>query len=186
MNKQRKYLASIAVVVLVVGFVYWLFAEEASHIPPATVTEENAAPPLSYIGNSIQEEKNGKKIWELNAEFIEVDQKTKNMLMKNIKGTFYQADNKTVTIEAPRAIYDVTNKNVMLSDGVQATSSDGAVLNADEVIFDRDKEIFNGNGHVKLTRGDTIMTGDKLEAFEAFSKFRVTGNAHILKGGQDS
>lgn len=180
MNKRMKYIA-IAALVVCMGAAYWLLQEGPL---PEAPPEKIDPLPLSYIGNTLSEEKNGKKVWELTAEFIEIDPETNNTLLKNVKGVFYQQNGETVTMTAPQAIYDVKEKIVTITQRVKAVTSDGATLDANEVRWDSDRQKFDSEGDVKLTRGDTVLTGDKLESDSGFSKFKVTGNAHIVKGGK--
>lgn len=181
MSSKMKIMAVIGIIALV-GLVYWVIQQERQ--PEKPDTQDNESINMSYIGNTISEEKDGKKVWELTAEFIEIDPETKNTVLKNIKGTFYQDNGETVTLTAPKAIYDVNNRNITITEKVKATTDKGATLDADQVIWDSKNEKLLGEGAIKITQGDTVITGDKMESNNGISKIKVMGNAHIVKGGQ--
>ena len=181
MNKNIKIITTITVLVFI-GGLCWLFQGEKKI--QQLDQEEETPLMMSYIGNTLSEEKNGKKVWELNADLIEIDPVSKNTILKNIKGVFYQNNGENITLTAPKAVYDVESRNITITEKVQAVSSNGATLNAEQVIWDSGQERFEGKGNIKLKQGDTIITGDKLESNNGFSKFKVIGNAHIVKGGK--
>ena len=51
-------------------------------------------------GSTIQETKNGKKVWELTVQSLLYDKKAQLAHMKGISGTFYQDDGRTMTVTA--------------------------------------------------------------------------------------
>jgi len=171
-----------AVVIAVVGVLYWAFSEEI-HIADPNKKVEEAPKSISYAGNTLSEEKDGKKIWDLTAETIEIDPTTKNAVLKNIQGVFYQDNGQTLTLTAPQATFDNKSRDITISDQVNAKTSDGATFQAKTVFWQGEKQLFLGEGNVIVTRDDTVLTGDKLESDAGFVKVKVTGNAHIVKGG---
>lgn len=181
MNKQVISLIA-AVIIAIIGVLYWAFSEEI-HLPDQNKKTEEKPMAMSYEGNTLSEEKDGKKIWDLTAETIEIDPTTKNAVLKNIQGIFYQENGQTVTLTAPQATFDNKTKDITISDQVNAKTSDGATFQAKTVFWQGEKQLFRGEGNVVVTRDDTVLTGDKLESDAGFIKVKVTGNAHIVKGG---
>lgn len=181
MNKQIVGLIA-AVLIAVIGVLYWAFSEEI-HIQDPNKKADEKPMAMSYQGNTLSEEKDGKKIWDLTAETIEIDPNTKNAVLKNIKGIFYQENGQTVTLTAPQATFDNKTRDITISDQVDAKTSDGATFKAKTVFWQGEKQLFRGEGNVIVTREDTVLTGDKLESDAGFVKVKVTGNAHIVKGG---
>lgn len=180
MNKQIAVLIA-AVAVIVLGLFFWAF-NEGPPLPKAAVPEENPRP-LSYAGNTISEERNGKKVWELTAEFIEIDTLNKNTILKNIKGTFYQENGEQITLTAPKAIYEDASKNIVISERALAAATNGTTLAADTLLWSNTERTFSGEGSIIIKREDAVIVGDKIESDSEFVKFKVSGNAHIIKGG---
>lgn len=182
MNSKMKFAAVMLGIALFAGLIYWAFQEggKAERPDAAGGSTEN----MSYMGNTISEEKDGKKVWELTAEFIEIDPKTKNTVLKNITGVFYQENGDTVTLTAPKAVYDVESRSITVMERVKAVTNKGARLDADQVVWDNENEKFSGEGSIRVTQGDTVITGDKMESNSGFTKIKMMGNAHIVKGGK--
>ena len=182
--KKTTYLLSACVIIILIGSLYYFFKDEPFHQKEATGTpKEEQATTMSYVGNSIIEEKDGKKVWELAAENIEIDANTKNIMLKNIKGTFYQDNGGKIDITAPVATMDSKTKDIVMSGKVRATSSDGATFVAEETHWSGQKQLFYGAGDVVVTKDDTVMSGDKIESDKNMIKIKVSGHAKILKGG---
>lgn len=183
MNKQLAIVLLIAAA-LIGGVLYWALYEEAPR-PEAEEPAREAPSALSYLGNTLSEERDGKKVWELTANVIEIDAKTKNAVLKEIQGTFYQDNGRFVTIEAPEALYDVKTKDISITGNATARSNDGAELTANKLFWAGDAQVFSGEGGVRLQRGDTVIVGDKIESDAGFRKFKVSGNARIIQGGTE-
>lgn len=181
MKKSNWLIGAIVLLLIGWGLYYFLRAE-------APLAEQEALPPaaptiLNYEGNTISEEKDGRKVWQLTAETIEVNADTSNVTLKNVTATFFQADGKQVVLTAPVGSLDHQSKNISLSGTVQAKSSEGATFSAQDAQWIANDGKMIANGQVKLTRDDTVVTGDKLETDGKLEKIKVQGNAHVVKGG---
>ena len=187
MNKTA-YLSLACVLLLLTGGLYYFFREEPV-LPDNTPTIEQTKPQstanLTFAGSSIIEEKNGKKAWELNAETIEADAGGKLVYLKKLKGTFYQEKGGKVELVAQEGVLDTKTHNITLQGDVKATSSDGAVFTAPQGLYVEQTKTFYGTGGITLTRGDTIITGDKIDADTAMEKVKVQGNAKVVTGGKN-
>lgn len=182
MNKY-KAAALGALAAIVLGIVFWAFQTPEKAAPPGA--PETQQPPMTYAGNVLSEEKDGKKIWELTADAIAIDPANQNAALQNVRGTFYQEDGKSVAVTAPSAFYDTDAKTVALSGGAAAVSSDGARLEAESMLWQSGPRQFSGEGKVKLRRASTVITGDKIESDPGFRKFKVSGNARVTEGDED-
>lgn len=183
--KKTTYLLIACTILLLAGGLYYFLKEEPL-APPQPIEVEQVAPvsTLSYVGNSIkQDNKEGKPLWELAADTIEIDVTTKNLNMKNIKGTFYQSNGGKVDITAPGAVLDSKTKDIVMTGKVQAIASDGTTFTAQETRWSGQQELFYGSGGVVVTKDDTVMTGDKIESDANMAKLKVFGNAKIVTGG---
>lgn len=181
--KKTTYLLIACLVVLLAGGMYYFLKEEAPAPPQTQETGTNTAANAMFVGNSIVEEQNGKRIWELSAEKIEVEPNTNKLKLTNIKGIFYKDDGGTIEVTAPEAIMDTKTRDVVMTGSVKAVSSDGATFTAREARWAGQDRRFFGSGDVRLTRDDTVITGDRIESDANMAKVRVEGNAHVVKGG---
>ena len=140
MNKEVKILVAV-VIFAVAGVLYWAFSQEEK--VPAPAAEETKTAQMSYTGNVLSEERDGKKVWDITAETIEMDPKTNQTMMHNIVGVFYQEDGKTITLKAPKGIYENKTKNLSLLDTVDALTSDGATFVAKNAYWDGTTQLFH-------------------------------------------
>lgn len=182
--KKNTYLISACFIALLVGGLYYFLRDEPLRpMGTATTPKVEEAVTLSYVGNSITEEKDGKRLWELGAETIEIDVNTKNMILKNIKGTFYQDNGGKIDITAPQAVMDNKTKDIIMSGKVHAIASDGSTFTAQETRWLGKEQLFSGSGDVICTKDDTIMSGDTIESDKNMVKIKISGHAKIVKGG---
>lgn len=183
MKKTTGSIIACVIMILVGGLYYFLKDEPLVPKTPPTEPEVQQTSKLSYAGNSIIEEKDGKRLWELKADSIEVDVTTKNIQMKNLVGTFYQENGGKIEITAPEAFLDSKTKDITMSTQVRAVASDGGNFTAKDVRWSGNEKRFSGNGDVVLTKEDTVITGDKIESDSNMEKVKVYGNAKVIKGG---
>ncbi len=187
MNKSS-YLAIACVVLLLVGGIYYFVKEEAisSSPPPAQEASSESPGGLSYVGNTIVEERDGKRVWELTADNIEVDSQTKHVRLKNLKGIFYQDNGGKIDITSAQAELDSQTQDVVMESEVKAISSNGATFTAQKARWDGKGRHFFGSDGIKFTRDDTVITGDKIDSDANMEKIKVQGNARVVKGGSPS
>ncbi len=165
------------------GVLYWAFSDNTQiHVQKE---EDEAQKILTYEGNTLSEEKDGKKIWDLTAETITIDPQTKNVTLKNIQGVFYQDDGNNINLTAPTAVYDNKTHDIIITEKVIATRNDGSNFTADQVLWQNSIQKFSGEGNIKIVQADTVITGDKMETDSGMNKVKVEGNAHVIKGGAE-
>lgn len=183
--KKTTYLMIACIILLLGGCLYYFVKDEPLSPPkePVQKTKNVQGSTLSYIGNSIVEEKDGKRLWELGAETIEMDMNTDKVNVSNIKAVFYQENGGKIDIMAPKAVIDNKTKNIVMTGKVNAVASDGATFTAQEAQWLGQEQRFLGSGDVVLTKDDTVMTGDKIEINSNMEKIKVYGNAKVVKGG---
>ena len=137
---------------------------------------------MEYVGNTISEERNGVKIWELTAEKAIVDIKTQNAELRNLVGHFYQADGKSIELRAKYGIFDNSNKNVHVEGDVTVTTEDGAKLTSGKLDWINNDSMLIATEKVKIAKDDIRASGDRAESSDGFRNFKLKGRAHIIKG----
>lgn len=169
-------------VVLIGGTVYYFVRDEKPKvIQHETVVKEQ--PDMKFAGASIVEEQEGRKLWELKSDDIHISAKDKKVYFGSLTAVFHRDDGTVVTLEARKGILDSTTKDIQLEGDIKAVSSDGATFMAPLAEFKNDIRRLFATGGVKLTRGDTVITGDRLESDLNTELTRVLGNAKAIKGG---
>ena len=177
MSIRAKALAAV-IAVLAAGLVVWAVAT----VPDAPkIVPQPDKKTMSYDGNTISEEKNGRKIWELTSEHIEVDVDTQDVTMQGITGHFYAEDGKVAELKAESGVYGGKSKDIKLTGGIVVTYSDGAILVSKELEWKSQEEILTALGDVKSVREDLLITADKIESSDSFNKVKAVGHAHLEK-----
>ena len=180
MSKNQKIIAGV-VVALLIALIGWT-------VKTLPTLPDTVAPPdkrvMTYDGNTISSEKNGKLIWEATAEKIEVDIDTQNASMTNMKAKFYAEDGRVVELDAPKAFYDAKSKDLQVDGGIKGTGTDGLKLNCEKVQWQAKDNclVLLGNVLLERTTDHVKATGDKIESTDGFTKFKISGKAHLEKG----
>jgi len=183
--KKTTYLA-IACFVLFLAAGVWYFVKDEPlppKVPPAETTNSLPAN-VTFSGSSIVEERDGKRLWELSAENIEVDAVSKQVTLHNLKGIFYQPSGGKLEMAALRGTLDATTKDIIMEGQIVATASDGARLEAAQLRYISEQSRIFGFGGVAVTQQGTVLSGDNLESDTTLTKFKITGNAKVLRGGK--
>ncbi len=180
MSKQAKIAAAVGAI-LFVCLVVWAVRTVPEPPPKDTGTQEQPHV-MSYDNNTISEERDGVKIWELTADHIDVDIQTQNATMTNLKGTFYEEDGRTVAVEAPQAAYDAGTKDIAITGGVKIATSDGAAVDCGELKWTSADGKLAATGSPVITKDDVLASGERIESTDGFNKVKVIGKAHFEKG----
>lgn len=182
MNK-RTILVYAGIGLVLLGCLYYFFREEPM-TPAAPNPVSQSKQEVSFEKSALSEEKDGKRLWTINAESINVDSTSKKVYLTNVKGVFYRENGGTVDLTARTGVADTASKEIFLEGDVTAISStDGATFTAPQARWSGEVRWFFAEGGVKLTRDDTVVTGDKLESDAAMEQVRVRGNAKVVRGG---
>lgn len=182
---ENKYKILIIIGVgLFIGVVAWAIATTPTEPPPT----EKIEPPseMTYETNTIIEESNGVKIFELDSGKMVVDAITQNAELEDIKGKFYQADGTFIELTAKRGNYHQKSGNIHVEGEVVVTDSKGAKLLSNKLDWDGKKEILTATENVKISKDDMRAYGDFAEATNGLRHFKLKGNARVLRGVKGS
>jgi len=78
---------------------------------------------------------------------------------------------------------DSATRNIVLTGSIEATTSDGASLRAQELKWTSAEGVLTAEGDAEITRDDIRATGDRIASTDEFQRFTITGNARVEKGG---
>lgn len=102
--------------------------------------------------------------------------------MQGIEGAFYSEDGRTLTLHADEGHMDHETRDVVLTGSVNAATSDGASLMANELQWSSTEGTLTATGDAQVERDDLRATGDRIMSMDEFRQFRIEGNARIEKG----
>lgn len=168
--------------VLLAGGIYYFIRPEPP-VPEQAQTPAVSGEPALLEGNKLVEKKNGKLVWELTAKTIELDKLSGKVTLVEVQGTFYRDDGTQLHITAQNGDFDSKTHDFSLQNNVVGTATDGARLTADNVKWRQKEELITAKGNVKLSKPDVVATADEAQTDKGMENIRLTGNAVIVKGG---
>lgn len=180
---KKKIMAIIALFAVLIGGFMWYISDDGSDITKK-VKEQTPDRMMTYSGNVLKEEKDGKLIWEVTAETMQIDIQTNAVSMQNMKGTFYREDGTVTKLEAKEASYNQKKNIITMKGSIEASQSDGGTLKADKARYDGKKKHLYCDGNVEVNKDGYLVTGDHLLADQTSGKIRVDGNAHAIQIGE--
>lgn len=124
--------------------------------------------------------KGDKLQWKLEARTVEQSMRGRTNL-ESVEITYYSDDGRVTVLTAESALYDENARNATLRGNVIVKTSDGGSLSTDSLKWDQEKEILQGEGKVRITRGGSIINGKGFElspADETFRIYEVGGTIH--------
>ncbi|MBR5914675.1 MAG: LPS export ABC transporter periplasmic protein LptC [Selenomonadaceae bacterium] len=180
-NKVKVLIGVLAV--LFVCLVTWVVRTTPDKPPPSDYVE----PPsyMEYENNTLTEEKDGVKIWEITSDKIRVDSNTHRAEFSNIKGKFFQEDGKVLELTAIQGYYDQDTHNVHVEGDVVMTDGDGGKLETVNLDWLSNEEMLIATEDVRIAKDDMRAFADRAESMNGFQKFLLKGNARVLKGVKD-
>ena len=181
MNTKLKILLAVLGIVFV-GVVIW--AVTTTPDAPQSTDKIESPTLMEYVGNTISEEVDGVKVWELTAGRAFVDIPTQNAALQDIVGHFYQKDGRTIELRANFGFYDNTTKNVHVEGDVKVFTDDGAELNCVKLDWLNTEYKLTASEKVKIIKDDIKATGDMAESNDGFRNFKLKGHVHIVKGDE--
>ena len=177
--KLKTALISLVSIALLGGGIFYFLKSETPP-PELSATDSKVKVAMSFADNKITQEENGKILWELTAETIEVDSVTQNVVLHNVQGTFYSDQGTTLVITSHEGSLNSKTRDVLLTGDVHAVASDGGDLTAPELLWQEQTKLLLGNGGVKVVKDATTLTGDKLEGDSVLNKIKVFGHAQVV------
>ena len=155
-SDKRTIMMVIGAVLLMGGVIAWLLSSKPT---AGTVKKAKETDPHQVIGSTIEENKDGRKVWSLTVESMVYDRKAQIDHMKGIKGTFYDEDGSTMTVTADEGDVDVKTKSVILTKNPKGTTSTNGTK--DDVVATGGKATFNvPMEHATLEQDAHVQKGD--------------------------
>ncbi len=180
MNFKKGMPWIIAGVLITASIFAWLFygSEIAK---PVEVTNNEMKVNMKVLNTNIQQDDNGKKIWDFNVK--EAEYIGDKIVVTGIKGKIYLKDGEIIDVDSGGGtLYGATN-TIELSNGVTAVTKTGRKLVSEKIYWDRNTNVITAEGAVKILSEDVLATGDKAITDGNIEKVKLVGNAMVEQGG---
>ena len=175
-----------AVMVLVVLGVAAAAAPSPPAAPPATRSAPPSAggppsvPPVRIDQGRISGAEPAARVqWELRAAALVVDAGRQQVRLERVEGKFYERGTLLITFAAPRGVFQMTARDVILSGGVRAQATSGRLVEAERMQWSAARRLLIATGHVRLVQDRVTMQADRLESDIGLRKTRLLGNITV-------
>ncbi len=152
--------------------------------PPQPVEPKNEPRIMTYEGNFLSAEKDGRTQWELTADHIIVNVDTQDAEITNITVKFYEEDGRIVTLVADKGNYVRSTQDISVEGNVKVSNTDGAELTSQKFQWIAEKEMLVAEGEVHVKKDDMRATGNRIESTDGFNHIKIIGKAHLEKGAK--
>jgi len=183
MNKKGKILVAI-LALLFVCLIVWVVKTTPDSPPEGKKFEPPTS--MTYENNTIIEEVNGVRLWDVTAEKMNADFLTQNADMENVTAHFYKENGDSIELTADHGLYENVTKDIHVEGNVVVTTTEGAKLTSGKMDWFNENGVLVATDKVKITKDDMLAEGDRIESKDGFSKFLLKGHAHIVKGIKNS
>ncbi|MDR5682942.1 MAG: LPS export ABC transporter periplasmic protein LptC [Armatimonadota bacterium] len=144
--------------------------------PPPAAASPTPVPFLEMSGSRlVGTDAQGRKVWELQAEGVVVDDAQQNVTLQRLSGYFFAEDGLAVRFEAARASYSVPDRVIRLEGAVRTVAADDRWFAADRVIYVAADNRVVASGNVRFRYGTMTVQGSELRADVALRRARLTG-----------
>lgn len=181
MSKKGKLWTALGVL-LFACVVVW--AVRTAPQPPAKPQIDEGPKVMTYDNNTISEEKDGKKIWELTSEAMTVDVNTKDVDLTGLSGKFYEDDGRVVNVTADHGAYQNDTKDIQVDGNVKIETTDGAALTCGKLLWTEAEGKLTAAEDAYIKQDDMEARAERIESTNGFNHFKAIGKAHIVKGAK--
>jgi LPS export ABC transporter protein LptC len=150
---------------------------------PSAISRATATPALPSI--RIEESRirgadpAGRVQWELRATGLQVDADREEVRLTGVEGTFLEKGKPAVTFIAPRALFAMQTRDIILTGGVRARAGDDRSVEAREIRYLAARRVLIASGGVRLMQERMIVRADRLESDVALRRTRLTGHITV-------
>jgi len=117
--------------------------------------------------------------WELRAVSLVVDAGRQQVRLERVEGKFYERGALLITFTAPRGVFHMTARDIILSGGVRARATSGRLVEAERMQWSAARRLLIATGHVRLVQDRVTMRADRLEGDIGLRKTRLMGNITV-------
>lgn len=191
----------VGIVIGVAAFRIWQGAPAADVVPPPPATrppsgppapavpptEPAEAPPLPQItlerGKLTGTDETGQRQWELATGSLSVQEAQQRVVLGRVTGRFFKQGAPQVTVAAARAVYFLTSKDLELTGGVTAQTTDGRTLRAPRVRWEAGRKRLVASGGVVLTQRGMVIRADQVISDIDLKNTTFSGNVVVTVSG---
>lgn len=171
---SRRSLLIAALVVLVGAFLYF-FLTDTGEAPGET----GPAPAvMEFSDTELHETQNGDTVWKMNVAHMKLDADKNTAHLTGIDGYFKNQDIE-LNLKADKGIADRGKQTLYLEGHVEGTTTDGAVLHAENLTYDGKTQKLSTDKTFIAEKDGKILTADSFDADRVLQVIQAKGHAHL-------
>ena len=153
-------LATIAIALGTVVAIYIQFRSAANHVEPVIESEE---PDATLSVNKIQQTatRDGKKEWSLEARSGHYLDKTRQLVLKDVKVTFFLKDKSEIYLIADQGTLNNDTSNIEVSGNVVLKNSEYRLL-TENLSYVHDQRVLFSKAPVKISGASAELAAESL------------------------
>lgn len=176
--KRNRVTLAVVIVIAIFAAMLYMFMH-----PETTPDQEPSQDKLvEFQGSEVEEKQNGKLVWRLTADKIQIDPDTQIMYFTNPKALIVDEDGTQFIINSPKGTVDRQKRTIEIKPPVKAHTDKEDTLQTDgSVYYNMDTRMIKG-GKVEIHRHDhTHLKADAFETNSSLDKVTLTGHAQVTK-----
>lgn len=155
-------------------------ASPTARTTPPPATGQPTVPPVRIDQGRISGAEPAARVqWELRAEALVVDAGRQQVHLERVEGKFYERGTLLITFTAPRGVFRMVARDILLSGGVRARATSGRLVEAERMQWLAARRLLIATGHVRLVQDRVTMRADRLESDIGLRKTRLMGNITV-------
>ncbi len=181
LSTHKKTIQLVLGAICLMGLIiFWLTS--TSSVPDNQNVEPPKVAPRAILNSTLEENKDGKKSWELTVGELVYDDNKANATLKSVDGKFYAEDGTVMHITADEGTVNLASKNITLTVKPKGTTSDGGEVTAKKITWINDGRLVVAEGDARISKEDAIATAQKATMDVAINKLKMEQKAQITKG----
>ena len=120
-DKLKKNKTPLIVAIVIILFSIALYVSFKDHDEQNEQLSQKTDRLVEFNGSQLEEKKDGKLVWRLTAERIQVDPDTKILYITHPQAVIADVDGKELTIDADKGTVDQTHKKMEINAPIKAS-----------------------------------------------------------------
>ena len=168
MKKHKKSIIGVVLMVLITLGVYILFKGDGNSV----FTGDDTTQAVEFNDINLNEEKDGKVIWNLKARHVKMESDRNTAYLTDIEG-FFAEDGNELSIKAKKGIIKRAEQTVNLEGDIEGKTKDGLIL------YDGKKQVLSTDCSFTAEKDGQILTADSFTADRVLEKIVAKGHAKL-------
>lgn len=174
MKKHKKSIIGVVLMVLITLGVYILFKGDGNSV----FTGDDTTQAMEFNDINLNEEKDGKVIWNLKARHVKMESDRNTAYLTDIEG-FFAEDGNELSIKAKKGIIKRAEQTVNLEGDIEGKTKDGLIFYAKNLTYDGKKQVLSTDCSFTAEKDGRILTADSFTADRVLEKIVAKGHAKL-------